>query len=56
MLGAPVLGKDDKVIGALSIAGPATRLRINWLEGELLDLLIATTNELELYIEHGQSR
>jgi DNA-binding IclR family transcriptional regulator len=53
-IGAPVLGPDEEVIGALSVAGPATRLRIDRLKGDLLDNLLATTNELELHIEHGQ--
>lgn len=54
-LGAPVLGTNDQVFGALSIAGPATRLKRDRLEGDLLELLLATTNELELHIEHGQT-
>lgn len=54
-IGAPVLGSDDHVLGALSVAGPATRLGTDRMEGDLLDRLLAATNELELHIEHGQT-
>lgn len=54
-IGAPVLGSDDHVLGALSVAGPATRLGTDRMEGDLLDRLLAATNELELHIEHGRT-
>lgn len=52
-IGASVKGKDDGIIGALSVSGPATRLKSERLENELPDLVLAATNELELHIEHS---
>lgn len=51
-IGASVMGNDD-IIGALSVSGPATRLKSERLENELPDLVLAATNELELHIEHS---
>lgn len=52
-VGAAVRGKDDSVIGALSISGPATRLKDDRIESAVPDAVRAATNELELYIEHS---
>lgn len=53
-IGAPVLNEQDEVIGAISISGPGTRLTVERMETEVLQELLATTNELELHIEHGR--
>lgn len=52
-IGAPVTGKDGGIVGAISISGPATRLKSRRLEEELPDLVLAATNELELHIAHS---
>lgn len=52
-VGAPVLCEDEGVVGAISVAGPASRLGTDRMEGKLLELLLGTTNELELHIAHG---
>lgn len=52
-VGAAVLGPDSRVLGALSISGPAHRLKGNLIESELPDLLLGTVNELELNIAHA---
>ncbi|MFC7203244.1 IclR family transcriptional regulator [Haloferax namakaokahaiae] len=52
-VGAAVRGKNDEVVGALSISGPATRLKGDRLERELPDAVLGATNELELHIEHA---
>ncbi|SDX74879.1 IclR family transcriptional regulator [Halobellus clavatus] len=52
-IGAPVTVNDDEIIGAISVSGPATRLKSDRLENELPDLVLAATNELELHIEHS---
>lgn len=52
-IGAPVTGRDDDIVGAISISGPATRLKSHRLEEELPDLVLAATNELELHIAHS---
>ncbi|MCO8243577.1 MULTISPECIES: IclR family transcriptional regulator [unclassified Haladaptatus] len=51
-VGAAVRGKDDGIVGALSVSGPATRLKDERLERELPDAVLAATNELELHIAH----
>lgn len=51
-VGAAVRGQDDEIIGALSVSGPATRLKDDRLEREIPDAVLAATNELELHIEH----
>lgn len=51
-VGAAVSGKDDDIVGALSVSGPATRLKDERLEQELPDAVLAATNELELHIAH----
>lgn len=52
-IGAPIKGHDKEIIGALSVSGPATRLKSERLEDDILDLVLAATNELELHIEHS---
>lgn len=51
-LGAPVLDADDEVIGALSVSGPINRMRGEWFEEELPNLLLGSVNELELKIAY----
>jgi len=52
-IGAPVMEHGDHVVGAISLSGPATRLKSDRLEEELPDLVLAAANELELHIEHS---
>lgn len=52
-IGAVVTGRSDEVIGAISVSGPATRIKGSVLEETLPDLILAATNELELQIEHA---
>lgn len=52
-LGVPISAPDDRVIGAISIQGPAHRLDGSWFEEDVQDLLLGTANELELNIAHG---
>lgn len=51
-VGAPVLGPDGQVIGGLSISGPLNRMRDDYLDEQLLSLLLGATNELELNIKY----
>lgn len=44
----------DKVLGALSILGPAHRLNGNTYRNEIPQLLLGTANEIELNITHDQ--
>jgi DNA-binding IclR family transcriptional regulator len=52
-VGVPVIGPEDQVIGSLSVSGPAHRMKGEWLEETLPDLLLGTANELELNIAYG---
>lgn len=51
-VGAPVLGGDDEVVGAISISGPSKRLQGSWYEEEIPGLLLGATNELQLKLEY----
>ena len=46
-IGAPVLG-EDRVLGAISIVGPAMRLRGDWSETDLPDHLLSAANRTEI--------
>ncbi|RKD88035.1 IclR family transcriptional regulator [Halopiger aswanensis] len=52
-VGAAVTDSDDDVIGALSVSGPAHRLKEERLTSELPERILSAVNELELYIEHS---
>lgn len=52
-VGVAVRGRDEDIIGALSVSGPSHRLKGDWFERELPDLLLGTANELELNIVHS---
>ena len=52
-VGAPVLGPEDGVVGALSISGPINRITGERFEEELPELIMGTTNELELNIAYS---
>lgn len=45
-VGAPIIDNTGEVYGALSISGPANRLKEEYLRTELADLLLGETNEL----------
>jgi len=51
-VGAPVMGPDGNVIGALSVSGPTHRLSDERFTEDLPNLLLGTANELELNIAH----
>jgi DNA-binding IclR family transcriptional regulator len=52
-VGAPVRTPDGTVIGALSVSGPAHRMKGDRLYEELPDIVLGTANELELEIEYA---
>lgn len=47
-----VVQAGDEIVGALSVSGPATRLKDERLTSDLPDAVRAASNELELHIEH----
>lgn len=52
-VGVPVTDTEDRVVGALSVSGPAHRLTGDWLEQGIPELLLGTANELELNIAYA---
>lgn len=52
-VGAPVLGKQKRVLGALSVTGPSHRMTGEWFDKDLPQLLQGTANELELNITYS---
>jgi DNA-binding IclR family transcriptional regulator len=52
-VGVPVRRPDGGPIGALSVSGPARRLRSESSERDLADLLLEVANELELNIAYA---
>lgn len=52
--GVPVK-PNERVIGAITVAGPSHRLQGEWFEEELPNLLLATANEIEVNITHDEA-
>lgn len=52
-VGAAVTGSDGDVLGALSVSGPAHRLKQDTLTEELPERILGAVNELELHIQHS---
>ncbi|GAA0285009.1 IclR family transcriptional regulator [Halobacterium noricense] len=50
---APVLDVDGRPLGSISVAGPASRLKGQYLEAELPELLLGVTNEIEVNLSYG---
>jgi len=49
-IGVPVTGSDGHVVGAFSVASPANRMKGEWFNEELPEIILATANEFELEI------
>ncbi len=52
-VGAPVRAADDSVIGAISVSGPANRLKGPRYREEIPDMLLGVVNEIELTIAYS---
>lgn len=52
-VGSAVTGPDGNVLGALSVSGPAHRLKRDILMEELPEQILGAVNELELHIQHS---
>lgn len=50
---APVRSDDGRIIGAFNVIGPTHRMKGDWFEKEIPDLLLGSANELELNIAHS---
>lgn len=52
-VGVPVTHSDGSVIGAISVSGPANRLKGAYYREELPDLLLGAVNEIELNLKYS---
>ena len=52
-VGVPLLGPDDDPIGALSVAGPTHRMKGDWFDETVPNLLLGTANEIELKLKYS---
>ncbi|MEY7851966.1 IclR family transcriptional regulator [Natrarchaeobius sp. A-rgal3] len=52
-VGAPIRDESGTAVGAISVAGPANRLRGELLTDELPKLLLGATNEVEINLAHS---
>ncbi|MFC7225462.1 IclR family transcriptional regulator [Halalkalicoccus sp. GCM10025322] len=52
-VGVPVMRPDKSVLGAISVSGPAERLRGEYFREELPSLLLGTVNEIELNLKYS---
>jgi DNA-binding IclR family transcriptional regulator len=52
-ISVPVNGADNRIVGAITIAGPTRRMEGQRYREELPNLLLGTVNELELNAFHG---
>lgn len=49
----PVTDENDILIGVLSVSGPSHRMKGEWFQSGLPDLVLGTANELELRIAYA---
>lgn len=54
-VGAPISDQDGNVLGAISISGPTTRLKGEYLYDELSELIIKTANYIEITLNTRES-
>ena len=52
-VGVPVFRDDGTVLGAISVSGPANRLKGSYFRTELPDLLLGIVNEIELELRYA---
>jgi len=52
-VGAPIMDDSGIAIGAISISGPSNRVKGSLLEEEFPDLLLGSTNEIEINLNYA---
>ncbi|WP_435181088.1 IclR family transcriptional regulator [Halorussus sp. AFM4] len=52
-VGVPLTDGTGELIGSLSISGPSHRMKGEWFEEEIPNLLLGTVNELELNLKYS---
>lgn len=48
----PILDREDEPLGSISVAGPANRVKDDYLETELPELLLGVANEIEVNLTY----
>lgn len=51
-VGAPIIGDDDEVLGAVSVSGPWSRIRNDGLRDELPERVLRTANIIEVNLKY----
>lgn len=51
--GVAVVAPDESALGALSVSGPTNRMKGEWFEEELPDMLMGFANEIELNLKYS---
>ena len=54
-IGAPIIDAEDTVRGALTISGPANRMKMDKKKEEVIELLLGATNELEINLRNVET-
>lgn len=54
-IGVPIQGSDGRLLGALSVAGPANRINREQRAEEIAQILLEKANEVELTLTHSSS-
>ncbi|UHQ95240.1 IclR family transcriptional regulator [Haloterrigena alkaliphila] len=54
-IGAPVLGADDGVVGAISLVGPTSRLKGDTFEQEYPERMVEAANMIEINLQTGDA-
>lgn len=49
----PVTDSDGSLIGVLSVSGPSNRIKGEWFESKIPDIILGSANELELRIAYA---
>lgn len=52
-VGVPIERPNDRLLGAMAVVGPSSRLRVDRLEGDLPELVQGIVNELELNLTYS---
>ena len=55
-VGVPVMGRNDEVAGAISVAGPSKRFKGDWYRDELPTLISGAANEIELNLQYSPTQ
>lgn len=53
---APIQYPDGRLLGVLSVSGPTHRMKGDRIENEIPDLLLGSSNEIEINVTHARQR